>query len=65
MENIHDPVTCGRITGKGFGRCIYTVVRPQDVEVLHQKLNEYERIFGFKPSCYEVHSADGAHLVEG
>lgn len=65
LENIHDPVTCGRITGKGFGRCIYTVVRPQDVEVLHQKLNEYERIFGFKPSCYEVHSADGAHLVEG
>lgn len=64
LENIHNPVTCGRITGKGFGRCIYTVVRTQDVEPFKKKLHEYERIFGFKVSCYEVTSSDGARLLE-
>ncbi|MCI6322854.1 MAG: galactokinase family protein [Treponema porcinum] len=65
LESMREPVSCGRITGKGFGRCVYTVLREQDVDKFKEKLVEYEHIFGFHPSCYEVHSADGAHIVEG
>ncbi len=64
LEIMHNPVSCGRITGKGFGRCVYTILREQDVGKFNQKLTEYERIFGFHPSCYEVQAADGAHIVQ-
>lgn len=65
LESMREPVSCGRITGKGFGRCIYAVLRSQDVAKFKEKLSEYEHIFGFHPSCYEVSSADGAHVVRG
>ena len=64
LESTRNPETCGRITGKGFGRCVYTIIRPQDVEKFMARLYEYEKIFGFKPKCYEVHSADGAKILE-
>ncbi|MCR5402039.1 MAG: galactokinase [Treponema sp.] len=64
LENIREPVSCGRITGKGFGRCIYTLLRESDVDKFKQKLSEYEHIFGFHPSCYEVTSSDGASIVK-
>lgn len=64
LEFIRNPVTCGRLTGKGFGRCLYVFIRDQDIEPFKQKLSEYEKIFGFKPECYEVHSSDGARIVE-
>ncbi|OJF77595.1 MAG: galactokinase [Treponema sp. CETP13] len=58
------PTNCARITGKGFGRCVYTILKNKDVEKYKAKLSEYERIFGFHTSCYEVTPVDGAHLVE-
>lgn len=58
------PTSCARITGKGFGRCVYTIIKNEDVELYHKKLAEYERIFGFHPSCYEVKPSGGAHLVD-
>lgn len=64
LEDMHNPVSCGRITGKGFGRCVFTFLREGDVEKFMQKLPEYERIFGFHPSCYEVSSADGACIIK-
>ena len=64
LENIREPVSCGRITGKGFGRCIYTVLRNEDVQKFKDKLSEYEHIFGFTPVCYEVHTADAARILE-
>ncbi|MBQ9238209.1 MAG: galactokinase [Treponema sp.] len=63
LAELRNPVTCGRITGKGFGRCLYAVVRDGDVAPFKKKLEEYERIFGFHPSCYDVVPADGAHIV--
>lgn len=63
LEYIHDPVTCGRITGKGFGRCLYAIIRKEDVSTYYKKLEEYERIFGFTPASYEVKPARGAHVV--
>ena len=64
LEQLRNPVTCGRITGKGFGRCLYTFIRKEDEEAFQTKLSEYERIFGFHPSSYRVLPADGAHIVK-
>ena len=64
LEQLRNPFTCGRITGKGFGRCLYTFIRKEDEEAFQTKLSEYERIFGFHPSSYRVLPADGAHIVK-
>lgn len=63
LEIIRNPVTCGRITGKGFGRCVYVIMREGDVEPLKSKLLDFEKIFGFHPSCYEVVPSDGVSIV--
>lgn len=64
MTTVRNPNGCSRITGKGFGRCTYTILRNSDVELYKQKLTEYERIFGFHPSCYEVKASGGVHICE-
>lgn len=60
-----NPTACSRITGKGFGRCLYTILKTTDVEAYKQKMLEYERIFGFHPVCYEVKPAGGARVLMG
>ncbi len=62
-DDYRTPVNCGRITGKGFGRCTYSILRKDDVEKYKQKLGEYEKLFGFHPECYEVLPAEGVHLI--
>ena len=54
--------SCARITGKGFGRCTYTIIKNEDVETYMQKLSDYERIFGFHPVTYIVKPVDGAAI---
>ena len=63
LELVTNPVTCGRITGKGFGRCLFAVMRENDVENFNSKLNEFVKIFGFHPECYEVEPSDGACII--
>ncbi|MBO5117874.1 MAG: galactokinase [Treponema sp.] len=63
LEHLRNPVTCGRLTGKGYGRCIYAIMRDVDYENYLQKLVEFEKIFGFHPATYEVECADGASIV--
>lgn len=65
LEDIRSPTSCGRITGKGFGRCVYTVLDNADVDKYKRKLREYERFFGFHPRCYHVVPSAGARIVEG
>lgn len=62
--SVRNPNGCSRITGKGFGRCTYTILQTKDAELYKQKLVEYERIFGFHPSCYDVQPAGGVHLCD-
>ena len=64
MTSVRNPNGCSRITGKGFGRCTYTILQTKDAELYKQKLVEYERIFGFDPSCYDVRPAGGVHLCD-
>ncbi|MCQ2587314.1 MAG: galactokinase [Treponema sp.] len=63
LDLVTNPVTCGRITGKGFGRCLYAVIRESDEEEFKSKLVEFEKIFGYHPECYNVTPADGARIV--
>ncbi|MBQ9630417.1 MAG: galactokinase [Treponema sp.] len=63
LAELRNPVTCGRITGKGFGRCLYAFIRKTDEEAYNGKLNEYDRIFGFHPVTYEVKPAKGARIL--
>lgn len=64
LDFVRNPVTCGRITGKGFGRCLYAIMREGDMDNFKAKIAEFEKIFGFHPDVYEVEPADGATLVK-
>lgn len=52
-----------RMTGLGFGGCTYTIIRKELAEEYKKRLEEYERIFGFRPVIYEVKLATGARVV--
>lgn len=62
-DDSRNPFTCGRITGKGFGRCIYAILDGHNVEKFKKKLAEFTKIFGFNSTCYEVEPARGVHIV--
>lgn len=63
LEMITNQVACGRITGKGFGRCLYAIIRESDVDKFKEKLNEFEKIFGYHYECYEVIPSEGTTIV--
>jgi len=56
-------LVCSRMTGRGFGGCTYAIVRSADEDNYGRKLDEYERIFGFKPIRYKVSPAAGATVL--
>ena len=64
LDFVRNPVTCGRITGKGFGRCLYAIMREGDIENFRKKITEFEKIFGFHPDVYEIEPSDGATIVK-
>ncbi|MCL2181825.1 MAG: galactokinase, partial [Treponema sp.] len=51
-----------RMTGLGFGGCTYTIIRRELVEEYKKRMEEYERIFGFRPVTYEVKLATRARV---
>ncbi len=57
-------MNCSRITGKGFARCLYTILKTEKVPEYYKKLVEFERIFGFHPEAYEVKPAGGAKILQ-
>jgi len=52
-----------RMTGLGFGGCTYTIIRRELAEEYKKRLEEYERIFGFRPVIYEVKLAAKARVI--
>ncbi|WP_407427986.1 galactokinase [Treponema sp.] len=62
-DDSRNPFNCGRITGKGFGRCLYAILDDKDVGEFNNKLTEFQKIFGFKASSYVVEPAQGVHIV--
>lgn len=63
LDFVRNPVTCGRITGKGYGRCLYAFLRESDEEAFGERIAEFEKIFGFHPLVHKVETADGAGVV--
>ncbi|MCR4822772.1 MAG: galactokinase [Treponema sp.] len=62
-DDSRNPFNCGRITGKGFGRCLYAILDEKDIPEFNSKLSEFTKIFGFKASSYIVEPAQGVHIV--
>ena len=58
-----NPFNCGRITGKGFGRCLYAILDEKDMDAFNKKLTEFTKIFGFKSKSHIVMPAEGVHFV--
>jgi galactokinase len=52
-----------RMTGKGFGGCVYIIIQNNVIEEYEKRMDDYERIFGFRPVVYEVKPAGGAKLI--
>ncbi len=52
-----------RMIGPGFGGSMISLMRPDSLPEYRRKLEEYERIFGFKTRLYWIESSDGACLV--
>lgn len=53
---------CSRLTGKGFGGCTISILSRSAVEEYKSRLEEYERIFGFKAVVYETAVSGGIEL---
>ena len=62
-DSEHNPVCCGRITGQGFGRCLFAILDESNIPEFQKRLSEYTKIFGFRTTCFEVKSEDGV-IVE-
>jgi galactokinase len=52
-----------RMTGQGFGGCTYTILREDAIADYQNRLEDYERIFGFHPLVYPVKIATGGRVV--
>ncbi|MDR2135151.1 MAG: hypothetical protein LBO76_00890 [Treponema sp.] len=56
-------VLASRMTGQGFGGCTYTILRDEAVGEYRNRLEDYERIFGFHPMVYPVKIATGGRVI--
>jgi galactokinase len=52
-----------RMTGQGFGGSTYTIIKNEAVNGYRERLDDYERIFGFHPGIYEVKITTGSKVV--
>ncbi|MDR2602592.1 MAG: galactokinase [Spirochaetaceae bacterium] len=57
-------VVAARMTGKGFGGCTYAVLKPESVDEYCSRMDDYERIFGFRPIIYEISPSSGAKCIK-
>lgn len=52
-----------RLTGVGFGRCTITMIREDAVAEYEKRLDEYEKIFGFKAAVFACEASEGVKLL--
>jgi galactokinase len=58
-----DGVLGSRMTGQGFGGCTYTILLEDAIGEYRNRLDDYERIFGFHPMVYPIKIATGSRAV--
>ncbi|MEW5816110.1 MAG: galactokinase [Spirochaetota bacterium] len=58
-----DGVLGSRMTGAGFGGCTITLIKDQAIEAYNDRLEEYERIFGFDAETIICDPAQGVHVL--
>ena len=58
-----DGVYGSKITGSGFGGCTITLINNSAVDKYQEKLDEYERIFGFKAEMIKCNPSSGAKVI--
>jgi len=58
-----DGVYGSKITGTGFGGCTLTLLKNSSIERYRERLDEYERIFGFKADMLNCNVSSGAKIV--
>ncbi len=52
-----------RMTGHGYGGCTVMLIENSAMDDYRERLDEYERIFGFSPVILECDPADGTRLI--
>lgn len=58
-------ILCSRMTGPGFGGCILSVMKAEALGEYRKRLEEYERIFGFKAQLYETDLSGEIRVLAG
>ena len=58
-----DGVFGSKITGSGFGGCTVTLIKNSAIDKYQEKLDEYERIFGFKAEMIKCNPSSGAKVI--
>ena len=53
-----------RMTGQGFGGCTYTIIKNGALGEYRNRIDDYERIFGFRPAIYEMKLSTGSRIIE-
>jgi galactokinase len=53
-----------RMTGSGFGGCVYVIIKADKIEEYLGKMDDYERIFGFHTTVYEIAPGSGAKVLQ-
>jgi galactokinase len=52
-----------RLTGAGYGRCTITLISEDAIPEYEKRLEEYERIFGFKAAVFVCEPSEGVKLL--
>jgi galactokinase len=54
-----------RMTGRGFGGCVFSFQKAEGAKIMvKEKLDDYERTFGYHPLYHEVRLGRGARVLE-
>ncbi|HUX40952.1 MAG TPA: galactokinase family protein [Rectinemataceae bacterium] len=59
-----DGILCSRLTGQGFGGCTVSIMKRESVDDYRRRLEEYERIFGFRPAVYETDLEGSMRVID-
>lgn len=63
-SDIRQLTSCGRITGTDKGERVYIILKNEDVSTLKERLLDYEHIFTFHPTYYEVKTGGGVKFID-